>query len=92
MLGQRSTEQSLRLGQGEGESRDGVVLVLGRRDVPAELELRPVVGTATDPQGATHPGLELAEVHLPDLVGCRWRDHERRLKRLRVVTAVGPGR
>ena len=38
-------------------------------DMPAELELRVVVGDTTDPPGAAVAGLELGEVELPEV----WR-------------------
>ncbi len=45
---------------------DRVTVVRRGRDVPAELELRPVIGDAADPPGAALAGLELAEVERPD--------------------------
>ena len=59
------------------------------RDVPAELELRPVVGDAADPPGAAHPCLELGEVELPDLVRPRGRHHERRPAGFGVLAPFG---
>ena len=68
-LKQRAAEKPLGLGERELDGLDRVAVVLGRRDVLAEFELRPVVRGASDPPGAAHPGLELAEVELPDLIG-----------------------
>ena len=59
------------------------------RDVPAELELRVVVGDTTDPPGAAVAGLELGEVELPDLIRTRRLHHERRSSSLGKLPPLG---
>ena len=89
VLQQRPAEEPFGLDDRALDCGDCVAVVLRRRYVPAQLDLAPVVGAAADPPGAAHPGFELAEVHLPDLVRpVRW-DEERRLPRLRVLPALG---
>ena len=81
-LGERAAGQSFALGDRLLDRLDRVAVILRGRDVPAELELRPVVGDTADPPDTAMAGLELAEVELPDLVRPRRRHHERRPARL----------
>src|SRR5207247_7610834 len=77
-LGERAAAQPLALGDRLLDRLDCVAGVARGRDVPAELELAPVVGDPADPPGAAVAGLELAEVELPDLIRACWRQPERR--------------
>jgi hypothetical protein len=59
-LAERSAGEAFGLGEGKFDRGDGVVLVRRRRDVPAQLVLRPVVPAAGQPPRAAGGGLELA--------------------------------